>query len=68
MFFILIIVEYIFYAMIYSIPALIITFLSSRCFEFVQFDRNTFIFTLVLFLVIRFISDFKITWKFNNDE
>lgn len=68
MFVILIIVEYILYAMVYSIPALIITFLGSRCFEFVQFDRNTFIFILVLFLVIRFISDFKVTWKFNNDE
>ncbi len=68
MFLILIIAEYLMYAVMYAFPALLVTFFGSRCFETVNFDRSTFAFVLVCFLCIRFIIDFKITWKFREQD
>lgn len=68
MFLILIIAEYLMYAVMYTVPALLVTFLGSRCFETVNFDRSTFAFVLVCFLCIKFVINFKIIWKFSKEN
>lgn len=65
---ILIIVEYILYALAYSIPAVILSYLTSNCIDGVEFTRQTFVFILAVMLVIRFVMDFTITWRFRKED
>ena len=65
---ILIIVEYILYALAYSIPAVILSYLASNCIDGVEFTRQTFAFILAVMLVIRFVMDFTITWRFRKED
>ena len=64
----LIVVECILYALAYSIPAVILSYLASNCIDGVEFTRQTFAFILAVMLVIRFVIDFRITWKFGKED
>lgn len=65
---VLFIVEYAVVSIACIIPALILSYVASKAFSFVDFSRETFVFTLLALLSIRFVNNIKIMWKFSLPE
>ena len=65
---VLFIVEYAMVSIACIIPDLILSYAASKAFSFVDFSRETFVFTLFALLSIRFVNSIQIMWKFNLPE
>ena len=65
---VLFVVEYAMVSIACIIPALILSFVASKAFSFVNFSRETFVFILLAMLSIRFVNNIQIMWKFSLPE
>lgn len=65
---VLFVVEYAMVSIACIIPALILSYVASKAFSSVDFSRETFVFTLLALLSIRFVNNIQVVLKFSFPE
>ena len=65
---VLFVVEYAMVSIACIIPALILSYAASKAFSSVDFSRETFVFTLLALLSIRFVNNIQVVLKFSFPE